>query len=374
MSRFLKRGQLIVTFVVLLFLLSVIVSAEKSYLYLVRPDGTMLKRGVLVSSNGHQKITSTYTDYSMEGQYYWCFGPRCWGVNPASAPSSGSFGKKKGCVCVNAYNVNYDYNAEQCKAQFGDKAWVDSVELTYDNKCCGDDVDDEGFVNPGKDVSYQFICIKEGSTYAWHNAITDKACIYNVEGKFDVISDGTKWYACLANHYTPKAFKSPGQTLDSLYQVYPSGKFSSICYNNNGHGTFARCIIGRTCGNSGETHRIGDKLDILAYHFYCSNSFTWEYDLECDYETCEKAGLSYTGSKCCGEDDQDTYNDMNIGTWTNPGGCIYGKYVPSDSSTSEQGIDVPYDLVNYKGWFYSCNMPDLNTYQQKEDSFVVQYS
>ena len=196
----------------------------------------------------------------------------------------------------------------------------------------------------------------------------------NSHGKYyEVTSDEEKWYACDIFDGPNKfsAYDKPGLEVQEGEQpcvTYTPNtcERSYICYDNGGNATFAKCND-PPLEYDGEVFETGKRIRANETFFYCSQYNKWETDLDCDSVTCEAAGLDWTGSKCCGDDVVDTYNDRlnEFGDNVAQGGCFSSGSVPSGSSTRVTNLLSNWDEEQYWNSFGECiedsyDFPTLN--------------
>ncbi len=103
--------------------------------------------------------------------------------------------------------------------------------------------------------------------------------------------------------------------------------------------------------------------------YYCASDGDWTKDLDSkDEPSCTSAGYSWTGTYCCSEDDdiKEYYNDPAYPNGL--GGCWNKVFIPT-------GDFVPYlpvgadRVINYKGQFFGCRIPQSSTILQLKDVF-----
>jgi hypothetical protein len=89
--------------------------------------------------------------------------------------------------------------------------------------------------------------------------------------------------------------------------------------------------------------------------YYCASDGDWTKDLDIkDDESCEAAGFSWTGSRCCSEadDTSEYYNDPKFPNAT--GGCWNKMFVRAGE------FAVTDRILNYKGKFFGCRLSLIN--------------
>jgi len=155
-----------------------------------------------------------------------------------------------------------------------------------------------------------------------------------------LVPDGTKFYTC---------------TLDISTLVPPAlaAKISGII-TIQGHDYLCQGENIIECG--GETPYspgalpTGSKLTITGKMNYCDAFGTFRTVLK-DKVSCEKSGFTWTGTQCCGEQDDPnkTYEDPYAGQGT-AGGCYNGVFIKSGGF-----VDGAQTIINYRGKFYQCD-------------------
>ena len=141
-----------------------------------------------------------------------------------------------------------------------------------------------------------------------------------------------------------------GNYLSNPYEV-DSGY---LCSN----GTIAECCGDSSCNSlvggtayGGVRKTTGASFNLTNSIYYCADDLNWTTDLDIKSQnSCEKAGFTSTGSKCCSEadDPEEYYNDNVSGCW-NSSAVLSGNF-PRNAS----------DVVNYNGTFYGCNLNATN--------------
>lgn len=110
----------------------------------------------------------------------------------------------------------------------------------------------------------------------------------------------------------------------------------------------------------------GQNITIQDKTNYCLENGQFSINLDgTTKNSCEKAGLSWTGNRCCSEADDrnpneyysDTSNDTNTAT---PGGCWNSTFVRSGDYTLNYANNTKLDtsIINYNGSFYGCELTD----------------
>jgi len=208
--------------------------------------------------------------------------------------------------------------------------------------CCGDDGGD------CNSVSGQYLCWnRPRAEWYWMLApdlrgkILDSGC-----NKESTLSDRDGWIYCrTAFEGTENPYR-----VDSDYICYDY-KITECC----GDSTCNSLVGGVAYGGIRETTGVAFKLGDSVY--YCADDLDWTTDLDIkNQNSCEKAGFSWTGTKCCSEaDDPNEYhNDANNGCW--------------DSNLTMSG-NFPRgekDVLNYHGQFYGCKIEAKNYIDDNE--------
>ena len=201
--------------------------------------------------------------------------------------------------------------------------------------CCGDDSSDCGI--QAKDG----ICHldAEGTTPFW---------MYSSELKNDIkyigctdreyLADGTTWKACDG----------------AFWQAKVSGN-EFMCIGK-GRESIVECCGSSSCKSSTDGKRLatGQSVNYSNKAYYCASDKTFATDLDTkDKPTCEKAGFTWTGTRCCSEadDTNEYYNDFG-GT----GGCWNKEFVRSVDIV--KGTDD--SVINYQGAFHGCAVDKTN--------------
>ncbi|MEM3154658.1 MAG: hypothetical protein QW165_03790 [Candidatus Woesearchaeota archaeon] len=99
----------------------------------------------------------------------------------------------------------------------------------------------------------------------------------------------------------------------------------------------------------------GASITIAGKKNYCTASGTFKLSIT-DRTTCEKAGLTWTGTQCCGEPDDplQTYEDTYTGTGT-AGACYNGQFLPSGTF-----LDAQKTILISRGEYFQCS-PNIAT-------------
>ncbi|MBR9691277.1 hypothetical protein GOV06_00665 [Candidatus Woesearchaeota archaeon] len=266
--------------------------------------------------------------------------------------------KKRNIICKSPYittshfsgiynfyidSVNKDFNQIECTSFVHDtadnvpKAWQNTAPEGY--KCCGDDIIGDMYTdNPGFDggtiapdsVTQEgiFLCANDTSDrWQWFHRNTVVGDIFHIGyGDYDVIpaqdpsSPGELiWYACDSDDDGAENFDNVLGQLKLEGGQVSAGGFDYICHTNaDGTEQFVECNgdtnnpHNRNAGTYGNVKRTGESIWLSsAQEFrFCTSKETWVDDLDgSDPETCE-VEFQWTGSRCCGDDLTDTYNDI----------------------------------------------------------------
>ncbi len=94
--------------------------------------------------------------------------------------------------------------------------------------------------------------------------------------------------------------------------------------------------------------------------YYCAKNGSWVQSLDsAGRESCERASLTWTGSRCCGEvnDALSTYEDRYVsGSGVSPGSCYKNQFVPSGGL-----VPGTRTHINYLGEFYYCDVANTSS-------------
>ena len=205
--------------------------------------------------------------------------------------------------------------------------------------CCGDD-------NPGDCglITTEGVLCAPDTDYedsSWHD--DDESLgdiVYAGCNDKEYLSTGSTWIRC-------DGFSDPRAINGHSY----------VCSASSGEGSWVECCGSATCNSETAGLRLstGESIqDENGEPYYCTYSKTFARDLDTtDKATCEGAGFTWTGTKCCGEpeDGAESYNDET-------GGCFEGEPVVSVSYLDWDSKDV----VNFAGQFFGCQLSsDYNT-------------
>jgi hypothetical protein len=160
-----------------------------------------------------------------------------------------------------------------------------------------------------------------------------------------VVSDGTQFFGC-------------GQQFGTV--TVPFGDFRSINVSGVRHEFYCKDGSITECGGNPGAFSPNDAQSIGATLLlnqtrvhYCASDGDWTTDLDVkDRDSCEAAGLGWTGALCCGEadDGRESYNDPLAATAKGRGGCWNNTYVETGQ------FSVPGRVINYLGQFFGCRL------------------
>jgi len=306
---------------------------ELAYLEFFSPSGRSLLKGAPSTGDIHLLGGMTYPPFcTEEGTYKVRF-----------------FHNKDYRLQKSVYSINWDADkvACDCLGQQTEKT-TDWTEATT-NHCCGDDIPfDSGSLGGA------YLCATSTSgVYKWYHVSSSQRAgdVFNVPyGNFDIVSDGSDWYACDSKNDGTGSFtgtvKTIGEPVDSLH--------SYLCYTNGELEQFAECkgsdrstYNANLAGGFGKSFATGSGIQIGPEIYYCSNDKKWHSDLDLtDKISCEAAGFEWTGSLCCGDDIQDTFNDKG-----GEAGCFKSNKTDSNTLHNNQ-------IMNLDGNYYSCQLSE----------------
>lgn len=231
-------------------------------------------------------------------------------------------------------------------------------------KCCGDDLDlDTGFITTSD--SGQFLCAKtDRGDWDWIHVSEDQAAgdiYYAADGNYDILSGGNVWYSCDSNENGARItdnLKKSGEIISVASHEY-------VCYTSEeGTEHFAECAGSESSYNSnyntfGKLFSTGQSVEVNGIRFYCSSNKKWYDDLDkTDKTTCENFGFNWTGTLCCGDDTDDTYNEVE---GSKSSGCYLSEKISSLSTADSS------KLINSLGLFYSCNLTSSQRVQYTDN-------
>ncbi|GEM_PF-6251877 len=234
--------------------------------------------------------------------------------------------------------------------------------------CCGANNECINFTN-------NTLCTQTSSTtWLWLTPDKKGKTYTSVCGNPTTILVSDKYYSC------SRTQASQGTTELSIinstgFQTNKSHDYA--CYDANSVAQIAECRGNEPGFSESERFTPGQSItkvhDYLNQTFYCTTQNHWTADLDnSDKNTCELAGYKWTGSKCCTDQINETYNEPNklpnqIPSWQNPilsasignttpiaGGCWKSHYVPLGQYVTENNT-LRQTIINFQGKFYSCN-------------------
>lgn len=248
------------------------------------------------------------------------------------------------------------------------------------------------------DSSYNCICAYDDSQTIplWKNP--DAGKIYRIgtdDNAFDVVSDGSVWYGCDAegndNAYSFPPGNEKGENI--AISVTAPSTHEYICYKKDNQEKWGECYgdAAEFSTTGGTTHPAGQRVPDEPLFYYCTPQEKWAAKIT-DLETCSSAGLLYggitwTGSRCCGEEYGEYYNEPLL-TQAIPGGCWHDTVVQSNRVSDINFIsnpDLEIDSDNDglpNSWSY-ISVPSTGTVtlsltyatkQSKEKSFLIDAS
>lgn len=276
------------------------------------------------------------------------------------------------------------------------------TDNNYNQRCCGDDFfADESRNNPSN--SYSYVCIKGrggagdetsgqcNEHLCWQSAIGNNVgtIYFSSNGYFDILGHQefttsgpgkSYWVACDGRNAATTAaqigsfsIKSNRENYRSAGNILNEHNNDYLCYFNamQTSSKWSKCIDAAQPGNNdppngqntgGDTFTPGSIIPIkradnsLAL-YYCRKGSRWSTDLDNNLiefsgspakESCEAAGYTWTGARCCGEEFNgnvnekiESYNDATYETEQNnvfgsavqgtPTGCFWGNAIPNNT-------------------------------------------
>ena len=165
-------------------------------------------------------------------------------------------------------------------------------------KCCGDDADDCGRISSG------VLCNIDANAESaqWLPSTPNLGDIRYVGcSGFEYVSDGNNWFKC-----------------DGAFWRKTIGNSEYICADK-GRESITECCGDGSCKSRVDGKRLGTGQSVKSQDdktYYCRSDRKFVTDLDVpasqtkdrtligkNAATCEKAGLTWTGTKCCSEDD-----------------------------------------------------------------------
>jgi len=225
-----------------------------------------------------------------------------------------------------------DYKDEQDCANKG-KDWLQGY-------CCGD------YPYNGTCTWYperNAVCGNTGLDWKWA-AIEDVGVITQLGGdcpNVQLVSNGAKFYTCNDDVPSPipssSAMKLSGKTTIQGHEYFCEGENLIECGGDNPYSSTAK--------KTGASMTFNDTLN------YCTSDGKWVTSLDASKDSCTKAGFIWTGTKCCGEaeDNFKTYEDPYTGGGK-AGGCYNNLFIASGTTLGSDN-----KIMNYRGKFYLCD-------------------
>ncbi len=240
----------------------------------------------------------------------------------------------------------------------------------YKGACCGVSISKAKSYGIGYHSDVKAICGKKSNEWQWAS-LEDTGKIYDLtEPNILVVSDGNNYFECGGSI---PSWLTNVQALNAnkLFQSTPSEKHEYYC--NRGKRILAECAGEYPKFSKDNSFNTGAKINLNQTpekNVYCASDGSWTEDLDAkDVKTCESAGFAWTGSKCCGEpeDEHEYYNDP--GNKPTSGGCWDSSYVQRGSLTSDKKI------LNHNGEFYGCKITSQKlSITQKNECSVIEDS
>ncbi|MDO8660471.1 MAG: hypothetical protein Q7K43_01155, partial [Candidatus Woesearchaeota archaeon] len=254
--------------------------------------------------------------------------------------------------------------------------------------CCGSNNECMYFSNSitSNSAANSILCTQTSNT-TWNWLSQDKKgkTFASVCGTPTTILVSNTYYSC-ANTLAPAGTNALTITNTSAFYnavnqetvnqtTVPSHDYA--CYDFAGLARIAECRGNEPGFSDSERFAVGKSITRVHNYsnqtFYCSAHNRWTADLDnADQETCALAGYIWTGSKCCTDQVNETYNEPNklpnqVPSWQNPvlserignttpiiGGCWKSRYVPLGQYVTENNT-TRQTILNYQGRFYACN-------------------
>jgi hypothetical protein len=249
-------------------------------------------------------------------------------------------------------NPKCDYQDEYACAQ-QNKDW-------FKGYCCGD-----APYSPATGCQWyadkQAVCGKDSEEQWRWAALEDVGLITSLSGNcpaIQIVSDGNTFYTCSQSTQTviPSNLTKPltGKINIQGHEYLCEGQTIIECGGNAPYSPTAK-LQGATITYNNQIH-------------YCSSDGTWKTSLDDDNEACVSAGLTYTGTKCCGEanDPLKTYQDPYNAQGT-AGACYNNQFIASGSF-----LTADKKIINYRGAYYICDpsLPQGSTELQNSTLFL----
>ncbi|MEE9525077.1 MAG: hypothetical protein V3V78_00540 [Candidatus Woesearchaeota archaeon] len=198
----------------------------------------------------------------------------------------------------NECDASNESDANEIVCQGGGFAWrnTDNILSTYDDNCCGDDIEDEGRLITETAVAGARVCAKNNlGDWAWilssqihldgdiflikNNNIPSTGPFPRENTSFDAVSNDATWIACDALDDGIQSFTGTSLAIEEKV-AYGANEY--LCYYNNNTEQFGECIGSGVSqndfGTSGTTHTSGELLRALPQE--TEYDFDWEIDMQ----------------------------------------------------------------------------------------------
>lgn len=211
-------------------------------------------------------------------------------------------------------------------------------------KCCGDDDDDCGKISSG--VLCNIDANAESANWIASSSFSGDIRYVGCIGK-EYVSDGTTWINC-----------------DNVFWRKTIGSSEYMCIGK-GRESIVECCGDSSCNSRVDGKRTTTGQSVIAKDgktYYCGpdRKFTINLDVPNSQISnkalttknkaiCEKAGFTWTGTKCCSEadDPNEYYNDPD-----GLGGCWNKEFIKSVNFLKSTGDSV----ASYNGEFHGCSI------------------
>lgn len=269
-----------------------------------------------------------------------------------------------GCTCGSVSpNVVKETNPDDSS---GACSCISGTDWNAKAKCCGDDADDCGKTSTGVLCSID----ANAESAQWLPSTSNLGDIRYVGcSGLEYLSDGNNWIKC-----------------EGTFWRRMVGNSEYICIGS-GRESIAECCGDSSCKSRVDGKRMatgqsvnpskygGETAALDSKTYYCRPDRKYVTDLDVpnsqindrtligkNAATCQKAGLTWTGTKCCSEDDDpnEFYNDP-AGT----GGCWNKEAVISISFVDSADNSV----ANFNGAFHGCAV-DKTNFNTQNDEFL----
>ncbi|MBS3148875.1 hypothetical protein J4219_08410 [Candidatus Woesearchaeota archaeon] len=246
-------------------------------------------------------------------------------------------------ACLNT-DLNVDAQGNP-KCDFQDEAECAARGRDWlDGSCCGDAPYTDCRLYSDK----QAICGRDAQQRFKWAALGDIGFISVLDGcpNLELVSNGVKFFTC---GDVPTGFQDV-ERFDGVVNIA-----------GHDYACDGRRVI--ECGGESpytpNMRRTGAKLNITGQARYCSSQGRWLVSLDgVNRLSCERSGFTWTGSKCCGEQDDSlqSYEDPFVAGGDGvAGGCFKGRFVASGSYVSGSR-----NSLNYRGRFVVCQDENQN--------------